>query len=67
MTGYTRLSRAAALERLRSALAPSRQESRITPPGSIGRRLRAAKQTALRIATIDLDRDPWWLYFRRRK
>lgn len=22
---------------------------------------------AVRIASIDLDRDPWWLYFRRRK
>lgn len=22
---------------------------------------------AIRIASIDLDRDPWWLYFRRRR
>ncbi|MBL8874419.1 MAG: hypothetical protein JNM86_01345 [Phycisphaerae bacterium] len=22
---------------------------------------------AFRIASIDLDRDPWWLYFRRRR
>lgn len=22
---------------------------------------------AVRIASIDLDRDPWWLYFRRRR
>lgn len=22
---------------------------------------------AIRIASVDLDRDPWWLYFRRRR
>lgn len=33
-------------------------------PGDI---IRSATRQALRIATIDIDRDPWWLYFRRRK
>lgn len=29
--------------------------------------LRDATRTVVRIATIDVDRDPWWLHFRRRR
>ena len=29
--------------------------------------LRDATRKVVRIATIDIDRDPWWIHFRRRR
>lgn len=29
--------------------------------------LRDATRSVVRIATIDIDRDPWWIHFRRRR
>ncbi len=65
---------AAAIERLRSAFAPVSAPRTIRKPAQpIGPRrpasevLRDAAVRAARIATIDLDREPWWLYFRKRK
>ncbi|MGH7242510.1 MAG: hypothetical protein ACREJD_03740 [Phycisphaerales bacterium] len=61
-------------ERLRSALPDTRRRPPAASAEQAESRAPDFSQTfselvsrTVRIATIDLDRDPWWLYFRRRR
>ncbi len=60
------VSNAAEAFRRRSESASAPAPTRDSTPG-FAQSFTDLAGRAIRIANIDLDRDPWWLYFRRRR
>ncbi|MBX3381688.1 MAG: hypothetical protein KF805_16465 [Phycisphaeraceae bacterium] len=65
---FSRQAFSSAAESFRSRSdAPRAEPSKQDPSPGFAQSFSDLVSRTVRIASIDLDRDPWWLYFRRRR